>query len=285
MIWLIYAHKSNEIEYIYNQHHPIEKISMYDVSVIVDRDDINIKINGEKKEYPDACIFKVGTINAKITEYAISILEVLEHHNVKLLNSSHVTRMLSSKFNNAIFLRKNNIPTPDTVLFEKFHIPEVQYPIILKMNQGSHGKGVMIVNDKLQLEDIMNLHTYTSIKYMDSYVLQEYVKNSHGRDIRVMVVGDEILGCMLRKNDRLQSNANLGGIGYYYECDDTIRKIVNDIKTALPNLNYAGIDLLITNDPNVPYLVSEINVNPGFTEFQKIHPSINVAEKIISFLL
>nr|XP_045006599.1 N-acetylaspartylglutamate synthase A-like [Jaculus jaculus] len=81
------------------------------------------------------------------------------------------------------------------------------YPVVVKSTRGHQGKAVFLARDKHHLSDICHL-----VRHDVPYLFQKYVKESHGKDIRVVVVGGQVVGSMLRcsTDGRMQSNCSLG---------------------------------------------------------------------------
>ncbi|GCB83800.1 hypothetical protein scyTo_0024254, partial [Scyliorhinus torazame] len=80
------------------------------------------------------------------------------------------------------------------------------YPVVVKNTRGHRGKAVFLARDKHHLSDLSHL-----IRHDAPYLFQKYVKESHGKDIRVVMVGGRVIGAMLRcsTDGRMQSNCSL----------------------------------------------------------------------------
>lgn len=163
---------------------------------------------------------------------------------------------------------------PLTVLGKGF---EYQYlvnylgsPFIAKESISSQGSGVYMI--KTQTD-------FNNAKHCDLF--QEVIWDSLGKDIRVFAIGGEPIRCMLRtNNESFKSNFHQGGTGSIYECDSSIKNIVDDIYNCT-KLDIMGIDLLLGKDD---YYFCELNVNPGFEELDRVFKS-NTAGDILDYCI
>jgi len=112
-------------------------------------------------------------------------------------------------------------------------------------------------------------------------IIQEYIKNSSGKDIRVIVVGDEILGAMMRvSNSGFKSNFHQGGSVKFLEIDEEMKNIALKASKSV-GLKMAGVDLLIDSNG---YKICEINSSPGYEGFE-LATGINVSNRILQYAI
>ncbi|CAJ0930721.1 unnamed protein product [Ranitomeya imitator] len=125
------------------------------------------------------------------------------------------------------------------------------------------GKAVFLARDKHHLLDISHL-----VRHDAPYLFQKYVKESHGKDIRVVIVGGRIVGSMLRSSTdgRMQSNCCLGGVGSTFPLSEQGKLLAMQVSNIL-GMDICGIDLLLKD--NGSFVVCEANANVGFTEFDQ----------------
>jgi len=281
-LWIIYCHEIPNITY---SDVNIKKIYISDISIDVSASGINLLVDGENVEYPNICITKIGSINTELSLFIIEIIKILESKKTVCLNSSLAYETLFNKYKNAVFINKLNLNHAKTFFVSNKNIGKFEnkfnYPIVIKQNNGSLGLGMCLVKSFFDLYDIINFNYFKFNE--EQYILQDYIEESHGKDVRVLVLGKNILGCILRQsNGKFQSNYCDGkGNVIKYEIDDKIINIVNKITDNLPGGYFLGIDLLFCNNE---YFISEINLNSGFDGFNKIH-DININDKIIKFLI
>ena len=199
----------------------------------------------------------------------ILLAKLLEQNGYKLFNSSDTIAICDDKGLTAITL-KDVVPMPKTILlpftFDKVGYTdlsfidnlEFEYPVILKTNKGSFGTGVFLVDNKEKLKRIIKENEQLPM------LLQEYIKESYGVDIRVMVVFNKAIGAVKRINEHdFRSNVLKGGKMVPYELDDNLRSLVEKVSKKL-NLSFGSVDFLISKQG---YLLCEVNSNAHFKTF------------------
>ena len=145
----------------------------------------------------------------------------------------------------------------------------------MKESYGSLGKGVFLVRNRQHAINICN-----KVK-CSAHLFQEYIDSSEGRDVRAIVIGDEVIGSMLRSSDSdFRSNVENGGSATPYPLDDDTKRMCVDIAKDL-GLHYCGIDLLFTEDG---FRICEVNSNAFFREFEKV-TGINVAAAYAEYII
>lgn len=208
------------------------------------------------------------------------VAEMLERSGVRLFNSARAVELCDDKMTTHIALSGGGIPMPDTLpgllcydktakvspaaldMIEK----RLGYPVIVKLSYGSLGKGVFKADDRAALEALAEeVKTY-------SHLFQKYVAASHGRDLRVIVVGGRVLGGMIRSSDTdFRSNVGLGGKAKAAEVPQAAAEYA--LKAAeMLGLDYCGIDFLLSPSP----VLCEVNSNAFFDAFEAA-TGINVA--------
>ena len=167
------------------------------------------------------------------------------------------------------------IPKPKTIISTHGDFVELReqlrLPFIAKRSTSSQGKGVFMIHTPEEFRDAV-----------DCDVFQEVIWNSIGRDLRIWVLGGEILGVMQRNSTdgSFKANIHQGGIGVPYPVSNEIKKVTESISTQT-GLDMIGIDLLFGDDG---YYFCELNVCPGFHGFDECF-NTNTADKIVYHLL
>ena len=150
-------------------------------------------------------------------------------------------------------------------------------PFVIKLLEGTQGRGVV-------LTETMDaaISAIETMKNLDANILiQEFIKEANGEDIRAIVVGDKVVASMKRraKPGEFRSNVHLGGSVSEYEMTDEEKdSAVRSAKVL--GLQVAGVDLIQSSRGP---LVLEVNSSPGLEGIEKAS-GIDVAEKIIEFL-
>ena len=217
------------------------------------------------------------------------VLNMLEKSGIRTFNKKSAIEKCDDKMTTCIELCGQGIPMPDTVpgllCFDKNAkvsenaLDKVEslfgYPLVVKQSFGSRGKEVYLVNDRRELRERME-----QLKCRP-HLFQKYIESSYGRDMRIIVIGDEVIGGMLRTSTGdFRSNIANGGTGSALVPDDRLKQLALKIKDVL-DLDYCGIDVLFGENGPV---VCEVNSNAYFCEFERI-TGINVAAKYVEYII
>lgn len=237
---------------------------------------------GEHIRLPDCLIPRMGS---GTTYFAHAVIRHLEHLGVLVLNSSDSIALAKDKLATLQQLKLNSIPIPKTQL-AKFPIDmkviekEFSFPIIVKTVSGSFGKGVFLCETKSKLQDAMDLIEASKDPKVN-IILQEFVKTSKGRDIRIIIIGGRPYGAMLRtaKRGKFKANYGAGGSVSYFKMNQTIEWLAVE-SARLLNLDIAGVDILFDGGN---YLVCEVNSSPGFEGFEKA-TDIDIPKAIFEYI-
>lgn len=218
----------------------------------------------------------------------VHLAKRLEMAGVKLYNSASAVEICDSKALTAISL-SGKVKTPRTIIapktfegvgYNKLNFVEnatrvLGLPMIIKESYGSFGAQVYLARTLDEAKSII-----TSIGHKD-FIMQEFIKESRGRDVRVNVVGGRVVSAMERYNDNdFRSNITNGG---------SMRKIEigEDIKTAAIKaceaigLDFAGVDILFGNDGPI---VCEVNSNPHFKSSLEC-TGVDMSEEILDYIV
>lgn len=209
----------------------------------------------------------------------ISLIEQMELMGVRLFNSYESILKTKNKIKTMQILDHYGIPIPKTVVIHrpqdlKQAVKSVGgFPIIVKTPTGSFGAGVTIIESMRALQSVL-------LWNKPMYLLQQYVKYSKGKDLRVFVVNGKIVSSMMRsaKKGEFRSNIELGGKGSAVEITEEEINISLRSVQAL-DLNYGGVDIMRGKSGPV---VLEVNANPGFKELQEA-TGIDVAKSIAEY--
>ena len=211
----------------------------------------------------------IPRIGASITSYGILVVNHLETMGVPVLNSGRAIARSRDKLRGLQLLAEGGIDVPRTVMAMRgavvVHLCEQVggLPCIIKLLRGTQGVGVMIANTIAEAETI--LKTFWGLGH--DVCLQEFVKESKGRDVRALVVGDQVVGAMRRKAKRgeFRSNLHRGGQGKAVRLDKAY--VATAVRAAqLIGLEICGVDMLEgVNGPKV----MELNSSPGFEGLER----------------
>jgi len=208
-----------------------------------------------------------------------------ENFNIPVINNSKISNICANKFLTSIFLYKNNIPTiPFLVFFNENLIEEVNkilgdYPFVLKPIYGSWGRLLSKINDKDCFESILEHKKYLSCPYHNIFYTTKYIEKP-GRDIRVTIIGSQIICAVYRKNSHWISNTARGGIIEKCELNNDLINLCNKIINILGE-GIFGVDIFESENG---YLVNEINHTVEFKNIQKTL-NIDIGSEIIKYCL
>lgn len=199
-------------------------------------------------------------------EYHTSIIRQFVMSGVRVINDHNAVARAKNKVRTMQILSRFKIPIPKTYMVRSAeYIDDIiedigSLPVILKTTSGSHGAGVSIVESKRGLRSIIQMMMKN--EQSAPLMIQEYIKESQGKDIRVFIVGKRIVAAMERiatKKGEFRSNFKLGGRVRVAELSEREKKAAFAAVKAC-NLDIAGVDILRTK--NGPKIL-EVNSNPG----------------------
>lgn len=227
-----------------------------------------------------AVIPRIGSSNTAI---GVSVVRHFEALNVFSSVSAQSILNSRDKWTSFQVLVQKQIPTPKTVIGNFYGDAEglldqfPKGPIIIKLLEGTHGNGVILAEGKK--------HALTTIETLESlnarFVLQEFIAESDGADIRVIVVDGVVVASMKRQcaEGDFRSNLHRGGSAMDYKLSSAEEHLA--IKTAKAlGLGVCGVDIL--QSKRGP-LVLEVNSTPGLEGIEKTTGK-NVAKSIIGFV-
>ena len=252
-----------------------------EIDLIVSRDDRkSIRFRNDIVALPDSLLARTGSGTGY---FNLSVLRQFERLNVPTLpNSASIEASKDKMYANQI-LAQAGLPIPKTMLTRfpcKAELVEkvVGFPCVLKVVTGSHGAGVYLCENAKQFEDLSEL--ISSLDSKTSMIIQEYIKFSEGRDLRVIVVGGRVIGAMQRTSTdgSFKANISRGGKGEPYDVDDEMEMLAIQVAKVL-DLDVAGVDLLFHHDG---YRICEANSSPGFKGFEQAL-GINIPQKIFDY--
>jgi len=180
-------------------------------------------------------------------------------------------------------LTNAGIPMPNTYFPAEESDPDVwnfkpgDYPMIVKMLHGNRGAGVILAESQAALKSVLDAF----LRLKEPVIVQEFIREAKGRDIRAFVVNGEIVAAMERcaKSNDFRSNLHQGGHAVPIELSDLEKDLI--LRTAeICELDVTGIDLLRSEKGP---LILEVNGSPGLEGIETV-TGIDVAGKIIQYL-
>ena len=254
--WILYKNPVEEswetqklIEEFEKQEIKIRVVNPQDVDIFVDRDDRkSILVAGKSRTLPDFVIPRTGS---GTTYFIKAIIRHLERLGVILINGSDSIDNVKDKLYTQQVLGQSSLPVPKTLLVKHpididFVEKNIGYPAIIKTLSGSFGAGVFLCENRTQLRQLLKMAEITKPSY--NIIIQEFIKESFGKDLRVLVINGKVVGCMMRQStdDDFRANITRGGEAIPYQIDDDIEWISGECARLL-NLDIAGVDLLFND--------------------------------------
>ncbi|NLU52002.1 MAG: ATP-grasp domain-containing protein [Clostridiaceae bacterium] len=177
----------------------------------------------------------------------------LENMNIKVFNSSRISEICNDKARTYLEVSRLGIPMVDTLFINKNTLLQgnfsFEYPVVIKTVDGRSGKEVFLAQSR---DDVLNI--VSSIP-KDRFVAQKLCKNP-GRDVRVFVVGKDIVGAVLRQsNVDFKANISLGGSAEAYHLNEVEKGYVKKIVEHF-DFGMVGIDFIF--DEKGHFLFNEI---------------------------
>ena len=247
---------------------------------------VSIESNRPVVRYKGAELHDVDVIIPRIasslTRYGGSIVRQFEMQNIFTTTTSIALTRTRDKLRSLQLLAKAGIGIPKTVFaLETADFDDVLdqiggAPVIIKVARGTHGNGVVLAETRKAAKAVMQAFYVEGV----SFLVQEYIEESAGTDIRAFVVNGKVVASMLRQSldDDFRSNLHQGGQGKPVKLSDEERKAALRAAKAM-GLTICGVDMMRSNRGP---LVLEVNASPGFG-IEKV-TGHNVAEKIIEYI-
>lgn len=235
---------------------------------------------GEPLPIFDAVIPRIGASN---TFYGTAVLRHFETMNIYTLNESIAISRSRDKFRSLQMLARKKIPMPITSFAQSPDDTEDLIrmvggaPVVIKLLEGTQGKGVVLADSHASAVSIIN-----AFKEMHANILvQQFIKESHGTDIRCLVVGDKVIAAIKRiaKEGEFRANVHQGGKAIPVKLTPHERALAIASAKAM-GLKVAGVDLLRSNHGP---LILEINSSPGLEGIEKA-TQIDIASSIIQYI-
>ena len=260
----------------------IEVIDPHLIDIFIDRDDRKSGlVEGKSLPLPSFVLPRTGS---GTTYYIKAVIRHFERMGVIVLNGSEAIDNVKDKLYTHQILAQSNLDIPKTMLLKhpidvKFVEKNIGFPVIVKTISGSYGKGVFIADGKKQLTQLITMAEITKKSY--NIVIQEFIKDSYGKDLRVFVLNGKVIGCMMRQSsdDDFRANIMRGGEGIPYQVNDKVEWIATEAAKVL-DLDIAGVDLLFDNGG---YKICEVNSSPGFKGMEE-YTKTNIAEEIVNYI-
>ncbi|MDA0747380.1 MAG: 30S ribosomal protein S6--L-glutamate ligase [bacterium] len=239
-----------------------------------------VMYQGEGLEGFDAIIPRIG---ASYTFYGTAVVRQFEMMGVFPVNESQAISRSRDKLRCLQLLAREGVGLPVTGFARSTHDTEGVIkivggaPLVIKLLEGTQGIGVVLAETKKAAESVIE-----AFRGLDANILvQEFIKEAGGSDIRCFVVGNRVIAAMKRTGapGEFRSNLHRGGSAEKIKLTPEERSTAKRAAQIM-GLNVAGVDLLRSNHGPV---VMEVNSSPGLEGIEQA-TGIDVAGKIIEFI-
>lgn len=208
------------------------------------------------------------------------INKILEKDNIRCFNTYTAIENCDDKMMTYTILENNNIKMPSTISgimntgiekidnfasskqLKDYVEKNLGYPFIVKKSNSKGGRDIYRINNRNELEDICNKLNGSQ------YLFQQFIADNSGKDIRVPVIGGNVVGSFMRINENdFRSNITLGGTAIPYEISNDYKEVAEKVAKIL-NLDYCSVDFFVSNDKEP--LICEVNPDPALKSIEKL---------------
>lgn len=275
----LYSHK-RLIEAAEARGHTLDVINTLHVHMNITSNRPVLRFGGKSLPLYDAVIPRIG---ASITHYGLAVLRQFEMQGVFPLNESVAIGRSRDKLRALQLLARAGIGLPVTAFAHgprkaEDVIKEVGgAPVVIKLVEGTQGMGVILAETEASAKSIIEAFSAANANIL----VQEYVAEAEGSDVRALVVGGKVVAAMQRvgKAGEFRSNLHRGGIAQEAHITDEERTTAERAAGVL-GLNVAGVDMLRSHRGP---MVLEVNSSPGLKGIERA-TNVDVAGEIIAFI-
>ena len=240
-----------------------------------------VRYQGEYLGRPDAVIPRIGS---SVTSYGAAVVRHFEMMKVYCVVTTDALLRARDKRTAAQYLASNGLPVPDSVftampenVVSMLNLLGDQFPVVIKTLNSTQGQGVILGESFTSSQSIAEV----LIRLREEIMLQRFITEAKGKDIRVFVVGGKVVATMERsaQNGEFRSNLHRGASSHKVRISNEEEEIA--IKaSALLGLEVAGVDILRSEKGP---LILEVNASPGLEGIEGT-TGVDIAGHIIKFV-
>ncbi len=262
------------------RNHLVEVIDPLKCDIIIEREKPTIYYKDRYLDYVDAVIPRIG---ASVTFFGCAVVRQFEMMGVFTITTSDAIQRSRDKLRSFQRLSRAGIGMPKTV-FTNYsrdveevleHVGGV--PVVIKLLEGTQGLGVVLAETKNAAESVLEAFNGLAARF----VVQEFIKEANGADIRALLVDGQVVGAMKRqgKEGEFRSNLHRGGTADIIKLSEAELKLAMRASRIL-KLPVCGVDML--QSARGPLLL-EVNSTPGLEGIEAATGK-NIAKAIITFI-
>lgn len=218
-------------------------------------------------------------------KYSLNIMALLERYRFCFLNEKHGIMICEDKNLTHLKLIEAKLPIPATALVPTEEMLEIahrkvggKFPVVVKILNGTQGRGVFIANDMKSLKS--TLQAMWAVGDDVEMMLQKFIKSEF--DVRIHVLGDKVIGCMKREviKDDFRSNVHLGGKPSKYKPSKEVQQLAIKAAKAV-KCKWVGVDIMFDQRGN-PYIL-EVNASPGTDGIEEVTKD-DIVQKVLDYM-
>ncbi|PID07329.1 MULTISPECIES: RimK family alpha-L-glutamate ligase [unclassified Sporosarcina] len=243
--------------------------------------EIQMDVQNDVKDAPDFVVF---------LDKDTLLAQYLKNMGIPVFNDPEVIETCDNKAKQYLELAKHGVAMPKTIIAPKVYpnftiatsgyyenvLETLHLPMIIKEGHGSFGMKVYLIETKDAFYEKVD-----ELRGVD-YVFQEFIETSRGRDLRVNIVGDQIIAAMYRHSETdFRANITNGGVAEVVELTSAQKTLAMEAAKAV-GAEFAGVDLLF--GPDEQPLVCEVNGAAHIRNLLNV-TGINVADAMIAYIL
>ena len=260
--------------------HTIEVIDPLKCDLIIEKEKPAIYYKDRYLDYVDAIVPRIG---ASVTFYGCAVVRQFEMMNVFTTVTSEAILRSRDKLRSFQRLSKAGIGMPKTVFTNYSRdVEEVLAhvggpPVVIKLLEGTQGIGVVLAETKNAAESVLEAFNGLQARV----IVQEYIGEAHGADLRALIVDGQVIGAMKRqgREGEFRSNLHRGGSADYVKINEPELKLAIKAARSL-RLPVCGVDMLQSSRGP---LIMEVNSTPGLEGIETVTKK-NIAKAIITFI-
>ncbi len=263
-----------------NRGHMVRVLNTLKFAIDLEKGEPNLYYRQKQLSLYDAVLPRIG---ASITFFGMAVVRQFEQMDVFCANTAAAIGTSRDKLRSLQVLSRHHIGIPQTsfVRDKKDVLPAIQRvggaPVIIKLIEGTQGIGVLLAESQKTAEGIIELLQ----SQRQNVLVQKFVAESKGRDVRAFVVGNRVIGAMRRvaQGQEFRSNVHRGGTTEKIDLDPEYEKTA--VRAAqIMGLRVAGVDLLEGKDG--PQVI-EVNSSPGLEGIEQC-TKLDIAGAIIDYI-
>ncbi|MCP5147114.1 MAG: RimK family alpha-L-glutamate ligase [Pseudomonadales bacterium] len=260
--------------------HQVKVLNTLKFAIDLDRGNPDLYYRQQQLEHYDAVLPRIG---ASITYYGTAVVRQFQEMDTFCANTAHGILNSRDKLRSLQILSRHSIGLPRTTFVrdKKDVLPAIARvggaPVIIKLIEGTQGIGVLLAESVKQAESIIELLQ----SQKQNVLIQKFVAESKGRDIRAFVVGDQVVAAMRRvaQGQEFRSNVHRGGVAEPVELSDEYRETAVRC-TQIMGLRVAGVDMLEGKDG--PQIM-EVNSSPGLEGIESC-TKLDIAGAVVDYI-